>query len=84
MAEVMRVREITVRQLARSAGASPSHVSRVLRGAQGKRPSLALLERLAEALSVPPDFFMEVRRSRAFAELERDSTLVDEVLDRHQ
>lgn len=82
MTEVMRDRKISVRQLARVAGASPSHVSRALRGAQGKQPSLALLERLAVAVEVAPDYFLEIRRSRVITELECDPALVDELYDR--
>ena len=61
--EIMRARQISVRQLAREVAASPSHVSRVLRGAQDKQPSIDLIERFAEALRVPPCYFLEVRGS---------------------
>jgi transcriptional regulator with XRE-family HTH domain len=82
MAEVMRVRRMSVRQLARAAETSPSHLSRALRGAQHKQPSVALLERLAAALEISPDYFLEVRRSRVVAQLGHDAGLVDELYDR--
>jgi len=82
VADVMRVRRVTVRQLARAVGASPSHISRALRGAQGKQPSVALVERLAAALDISPDYFVEVRRSRVVAQLAHDVDLVDELYDR--
>lgn len=84
VADLMRSRRMSVRALARSAGASPSHVSRTLRGAQGKQPSIALIERFAEALEVAPDFFVEVRCSRVRAQLDSDPALVDELYDRRQ
>src|SRR3954469_9064794 len=75
MAEMMQARGMTVRQLARAAGGSPSHMSRALRGAQDKQPSVPLLERVAAALELSPDFFLEVRRSRVIADLTRDARL---------
>lgn len=84
MVMVMRSRRVTVRQLARAAGASPSHLSRALRGAQEKQPSVALLERVAAALELSPDFFLEVRRSRVTAEISRDAALVNELYDRRR
>ena len=82
VADLMRVRRMGVRQLARAAGASPSHLSRALRGAQDKQPSVALLERLATALGVAPDYFLEIRRSHVIARLGDDPALVDELYDR--
>lgn len=77
---IMRARHIGVRRLARDAGVSPGYLSRVLRGVEGKRPSPALIRRVAEVLDLPAAFFLEQRRERIVVRIEQDLRLVD-VLD---
>jgi transcriptional regulator with XRE-family HTH domain len=74
---LVRARQIGVRQLARDISASPSHVSRVLRGAQDKQPSVELIGRVARALGVPPSYFVEVRRGQVVSAIVRDVELVN-------
>lgn len=62
---------------AKAVGVSPSHLSRVIRGADGKRPSLDLLQRLAQALGVPTDYFIETRTAVVIAVLKTDAGLTD-------
>ena len=76
--EVMRARHIGVRSLAREAGVSAGYLSRVLRKVDGKRASPELIKRIAKALDLPEDYFLETRRARIVALLEEDPRLVDE------
>ena len=75
---IVRTRQIGVRQLARAVGASPSHVSRLLRASEGKQPSLDLVQRVTEVLELPTEYFLETRRAGLVAELARRPGLVDE------
>ncbi len=79
VAAAMRERQIGVRQLARQAGISPGHLSRVLREVDGKRATPELIERVREALKFPEAFFVESRRHRIVALLETDPELTDEI-----
>jgi len=54
-------RGMSIRELARRAGATPSHLSRIIRGVDRKRPSGALAESVARALDLPADHFAETR-----------------------
>jgi transcriptional regulator with XRE-family HTH domain len=78
LAELLAARpDLSVRALAKAVGVSPSHLSRVIRGADGKRPSLDLLQRLAQALGVPTDYFIETRTAAVIAVLKTDAGLTD-------
>ena len=78
LAELLAARpDLSVRALAKAVGMSPSHLSRVIRGADGKRPSLDLLQRLARALGVPTDYFIETRTAAVIAVLKTDAGLTD-------
>ena len=78
LAELLAARpDLSVRALAKMVGVSPSHLSRVIRCADGKRPSLDLLQRLARALGVPTDYFIEIRTAAVIAVLKTDSDLTD-------
>lgn len=74
---VMQARQVGVRCLARAAGVSAGHMSRVLREVDGKRPSRDLIERVAEILELPEGYFLEQRRSRIVSLLEADPGLID-------
>jgi transcriptional regulator with XRE-family HTH domain len=72
----------SLRALATKADVSPSHLSRVIRGADDKAPSIALLERLARALELPHDYFVEYREAMAVEELRSDPKIREEVYRR--
>ena len=74
---IMQARQVGVRCLARAAGVSAGYMSRVLREADGKRPSSDLVERVAKILELPDGYFVEQRRGRIFDLLEADPKLVD-------
>jgi len=80
--DVMRARKMGVRRLAREVRMSPGHISRVLRGAQNKRPGGELVRRVTAALDLPPDYFLEARRAEVLTRLAADASLVDRVHDR--
>lgn len=71
--------DLSMRALARAVGVSPGHLSRVIRGADDKRASLELLDRLARELNLPSDYFIETRTAAVIAALEADARLADRV-----
>jgi len=72
-------RGMSIRELARRTGASPAHLSRVIRGVDRSRPSGALARRVAVALELPPDHFAEARLRAILESLRADAELRDEV-----
>jgi transcriptional regulator with XRE-family HTH domain len=52
----------SIRELARRAGVTDVHLSRVLRRANYKTPSAELARRVAVALELPDDYFLEFGR----------------------
>lgn len=78
-AAVMRARRIGVRRLARLAGVSPGHMSRVLSQKDGKHASADLIRRVTGVLELPDDYFREQRRDRVLARLEANPALLDDL-----
>lgn len=76
---LMAERGLGVRELARRAEVSHAHLSRVIREDRGKHASKELVERLAGALDLSPDFFREYREAVVGAELTSDAALLDRV-----
>lgn len=72
----------SLRRLAREAGVSASHLSRVIRRAQYKTPSVSLMERVARALDLPGDYFIEVRESLVMERIRGDAKLREELYRR--
>jgi len=70
-------RGLSLRAAARLAGVGPGHLSRALRGADGKTPGPQLIERLAVALGLPEDYFPEVREARVLSAVRADAALRD-------
>lgn len=70
-------RGMSVRALAREAGVSQPHLSRVLRRADYKTPSLELCRAVAKALELPEDYFPEFREAAVARELAADPQLRD-------
>lgn len=76
---LLRERGFSIRELARRAETTPSHLSRIMRGANEKRPSGALARRVAIALDLPDDHFAEARLAAIFESLRADAELRDDV-----
>lgn len=76
---LLRERGMSIRELARRAETTPSHLSRVLRGVDAKRPSGQLARRVAAALDLPSDHFAEARIATILDRLSKDPGLRDEV-----
>lgn len=74
-------RRMSLRELARRAETSPSHLSRIMRGVDGKRASGALASRVATALDLPADHFAEARLAAILEGLRADPKLRDEVYE---
>jgi len=72
-------RAMSIRELARRAGTTSPHLSRIIRGVDQKRPSGALARRVAVALDLPPDHFAEARLATVLERLRADTGLRDEV-----
>ncbi len=61
---LLRERQMSIRELARRAGVGDAHLSRLLRGVGYRtKPSKVLAKRVAEALELEPDFFLEYREA---------------------
>ncbi len=80
-------RSLSLRELAQRIGVDPTFLSKAVRGSGGKRPSLSLIERVAIALDLDPEYFVEVRLARIASAAEADPELRErlyrEVVGRH-
>ncbi len=76
---LMEERGLSVRSLAKRAGVSPGHLSRVARAADGKRPSPALVLRVSKALELRDDFFLEARRAMVHRAVDMDPEFANRV-----
>lgn len=79
---LLKERGLSARKLAETLDVSPSHLSRVLRRADYKTPSLSLMARAAEALGLAPDYFPDVREAAVISAIKADSDLRDRLYDR--
>lgn len=79
--ELLAERGLSLRALARLVGVGDDHLSRALRHARGKRISPQLAGRVAVALGLPEDFFVETRLAIVIERLEDDLKLLDSVYD---
>lgn len=79
---LLKERGLSARKLAEALEVSPSHLSRVLRSADYKTPSLSLMARTAEALGLAPDYFPDVREAAVISAIRVDSDLRDRLYDR--
>ncbi len=70
-------RGMSVRALAREAGVSQPHLSRVLRRVDYKTPSLKLCRAVARALGLPEDYFPEYREALVVRSLRDDPRVRD-------
>jgi transcriptional regulator with XRE-family HTH domain len=68
-------RPLSLRAFARQIDVSNSHLSRVVRGVDYKRPSADLVRKVALALGLPPDYFPEFRESFVLERIRSDSKL---------
>ena len=75
-------RGLSQRKLAQLIDLNPSHLSRVLRGADRTRPSTDLMRRIARALDLPAGYFPELREADVIGRLKTDPALRDELYDR--
>lgn len=66
---------MSVRRLAKDAGVSDAHLSRVLRGVNYKTPSADLTRRVALALKLPEDYFPEYREAFVIDRVRSDALL---------
>jgi transcriptional regulator with XRE-family HTH domain len=70
-------RQISLRALATRLGLDHSFLSRAVRGADGKVLTLELVRRIAAELSIPPDYFAEVREALVIEKVRSDGELRD-------
>jgi transcriptional regulator with XRE-family HTH domain len=72
---------LSQRKLAQMIDLNPSHLSRVLRGADRSRPSTNLISRIASALNLPAGYFPELREAAVIERLRSDPELRDGLYD---
>lgn len=70
-------RRMPVNRLAKLVHVKQSHLSRALRGADGKRISGELASQIAVALGLPDDYFFETREARVINRLRGDQETID-------
>jgi transcriptional regulator with XRE-family HTH domain len=70
-------RRLSQRKLAQLIDLNPSHLSRVLRGADRTRPSVDLIQRITQALDLPTGYFPELREAAVIERLRTDPGLRD-------
>lgn len=75
-------RGLSQRKLAQMIDLNPSHLSRVLRGADRTRPSTDLIRRIAEALGLPAGYFPEMREAAVLERIKKDPQLRDQLYKR--
>lgn len=75
--KLLRDRGMSIRALGRAIDVNQAHLSRVLAGREGKKPSRELMHRTAAALSVEPEQFPEYRAAVVIAAVEQDPDLRD-------
>lgn len=78
---LLAARNVSLRAFSTQVGIDVGYMSKALRTTGGKRPTSELIERIAAALELAPDYFLEYRRERAseaFGDrLQRDPSFVD-------
>lgn len=79
--ELLWERSLSLRALAGMFGVGDDQFSRVVRGACGKRVSADLTRRVAKALNLPEDYFMEARIAFVVEHLSDDPALLDRIYD---
>ena len=75
-------RRLSQRKLAQLVDLNPAHLSRVIRGADGARPSIELIRRIAKALELPPGYFPEQREVAVIEMIKRNPALRDKLYAR--
>jgi transcriptional regulator with XRE-family HTH domain len=75
-------RGMSLRALAATIGISDSHLSRVLRRADYKTPSPDLTRKVARALGLPPDYFLEFREAYVIQRIRSDPKLRNDLYAR--
>jgi transcriptional regulator with XRE-family HTH domain len=80
--DLLRERSMSLRGLGRRVGVSDAHLSRAVRGAGAKSVSGDLAGRIAIALELPENYFVENRRWRLEAVLREDPSAVNWAYDR--
>jgi len=75
--DLLTERGLSQRKLAQLVDLNPSHLSRVLRGADRTRPSIDLISRVARALDLPTGYFEELREAAVIERVKADSKLRD-------
>lgn len=75
---LLEARDMGIRELARVVGASPGHLSRVIRR-DNKQVSGDLAGRIAVALGLPRDFFVEYREAVVLEAIRNDGRLREQL-----
>ena len=71
-------RGVSVRTLAGLVDVDPTFLSRAIRGEKGKVASVSLISKVARALDLPEDYFVELRVARVVKAMEAHPRLREE------
>ena len=82
LAILLAERRLSQRKLAQLVDLNPAHLSRVIRGADGARPSVDLVDRIAKALELPAGYFIEQRETAVIEMIRRNPALRDQLYAR--
>lgn len=80
--DLLAERQLSLRGLANRCQVDVGFLSRVLRHEDGKVANSDLAARVAKALDLPGDFFIETRRAQVVERLNEDPELVDRIYAR--
>jgi transcriptional regulator with XRE-family HTH domain len=81
--DLLHERGLSIRAVAREAQVNDAHLSRLLRGVGYRtKPSADLASRVAVALGLPFDYFVEFRESTVVDEVRRNAELRERLYDR--
>jgi transcriptional regulator with XRE-family HTH domain len=74
--ELMKLRGMTYRQVAEASGLSAGYLNHIVKGNRPV-PEDGQLDRIAKALGVPSDYFMEARIRAIVAQMDKEPQLVN-------
>jgi transcriptional regulator with XRE-family HTH domain len=70
--EALKEKDLTQNELAKRTGISPSYISQLIQGK--KTPTIKVVAKIADALNLPPSYFLEQSTAKVLFHLDKDLT----------